>query len=55
MLIILLQLKKVRQILNHLNLKLVVESEVLLAKVYLVKVTLKIDQRNVCDWFCAKN
>ena len=42
--IILLRLKKLRQILKLLNLKLMIESELLSVTIFLVKVTLKNDQ-----------
>ena len=42
--IILLRLKKLRQILKLLNLKLMIESELLSVRIFLVKVTLKNDQ-----------
>ena len=44
MLIILLWLKELRRILKLLNLKLMLESELLSIKIFLAKVTLKIGQ-----------
>ena len=44
MLIILLSLKKLKQIINLLNLKLMIESESQSIKIFLVTVTLKIGQ-----------
>ena len=41
MLVILLWMEKQRRILNNLNLKLVIESKLLSAKIFLGKVTLK--------------
>ena len=41
MLIILLWLEKLTPILKHLNLKLMIETELLNIKIFLVKVTLK--------------
>ena len=42
MLIILLWVKKLRQILKVLNLKLMIESELLSTRIFLVNVTLKV-------------
>ena len=44
MLIILLWLKKSRSILNFLNLKLMIESELLSIRIFLVKITLTFGQ-----------
>ena len=44
MLIILLSLKKLRQILKLLNIKLMTDSELLSIRLFLVKVTLKTGQ-----------
>ena len=44
MLIILFYLNKLRQILKHLNLKLVIESRLLSTRIFLAKVTLETGQ-----------
>ena len=55
MLIVLLRLKKLRRVLKLQNLKLVIEPERLSKEIFLAKVKLKIDQKNICYWFCVKN
>ena len=50
MLIILLGLKTLRQILKLLSLKLIIESELLSIKKFLVKITLKSGQEKYLQW-----
>ena len=48
MLIVLLRLKKLRRVLKLQNLKLVIEPERLSKEIFLAKIKLKIDQKNIC-------
>ena len=54
MLIILLWLKKLRPMVKLLNLMLMIELELLSIRIFLVKVTLKIDQEKYHQ-FCFEN
>ena len=38
-----------------LNLKLIIKSELVSIRIYLVKLHWKLVKRNICFWFCFKN